>query len=145
MKITRSALNKIIKEVVEQEIEGPKSDVEYITADEAEALINKSNGAIFTATFVKVNGEVRKMNARKGVRAYLQGGQLAYNPAERGLITVYDVDCGRKAKAKGEDPKCYKMINKKTMRSLRIGNKQYVIKKGEASVDNPTSPPTPAL
>jgi hypothetical protein len=59
------------------------------------ALYNflKVRGSMFEVTFIKrTNGEVRHMNARIGVKKYLKaGGELKFNPFERGLIPVYDV------------------------------------------------------
>lgn len=49
-------------------------------------------GHIFTVRFVKRStGEVRVMNCRKGVRKYLKGGPMAYNPDDKGLLWVFDV------------------------------------------------------
>jgi hypothetical protein len=52
---------------------------------------NSGKGEIFTVTFVKKDGTTRTMNARLGVKRYLRGGDLPYNPLERGLLPVYDL------------------------------------------------------
>ena len=54
------------------------------------------------------------MNARLGVKAYLRGGELPYNPDEKGLIPVYDVKTGG-----------YRMVNINTITKLKIGNNEY--------------------
>jgi hypothetical protein len=49
-------------------------------------------GKIFSALFVKKNGEMRKMRARLGVKSHLKGGELSYNPSERNNLIVFDLD-----------------------------------------------------
>ena len=50
-----------------------------------------SDGKIFTVEFVKKDGTVRKMNARLGVKKHLKGGSLAFDPSERNLLPVFDM------------------------------------------------------
>jgi hypothetical protein len=50
-------------------------------------------GHIFTVTFIKRNSEeVRTMNCRIGVEKHLAGGDLNYNPLDKGLIVVWDLN-----------------------------------------------------
>jgi hypothetical protein len=50
------------------------------------------NGTMFTVHFIKrTNGEERTMNARTGVKKYLSGGELGYDPVEKNLLPVYDL------------------------------------------------------
>jgi len=64
-----------------------------ITKEEAERRIRESDdGKIFTVTFVKRStGETRVMNCRKGVKKYLRGGELKYDPSKKGLVSVFDM------------------------------------------------------
>ena len=64
--------------------------------------------AVFTATFIKKDGSVRVMNCRLGVKKHLKGGELKYNPIEKNLLTVFDMQ-------KGE----YRMINISTLVELK--------------------------
>ena len=48
-------------------------------------------GKIFTATFYKKDHTSRTMNCRLHVKKHLHGGTLKYNPKEKGLIPVYDL------------------------------------------------------
>jgi hypothetical protein len=57
------------------------------------------------------------MNARFGVKKYLKGGELPYDPIAKGLLPVFDVQ-------KGE----YRMINTSTLLGANIGNQQYIVK-----------------
>ena len=50
-----------------------------------------ADGKIFTIEFVKKDGSLRKMNARRGVRKGTVGKGLKYNAVERGLLPVFDM------------------------------------------------------
>jgi len=55
----------------------------------------KGSGRVFGVTFIKrTNGEVRDMNCRGGVKKHLRGGELAYDPKEKRLVTVFDMAKG---------------------------------------------------
>lgn len=81
---------------------------------EAYAKMKSSKGSVFTVTFVKKNGEVRKMNCRLGVTKHLKGGTLAYNPIEKLLLGVFDMQ-----------KKAYRMVGLATMFALKIGGVEY--------------------
>jgi len=50
------------------------------------------NGRIFGVKFLKrTTGELRTMSCRLGVKKFLRGGQLAFCPAEKQLLTVFDM------------------------------------------------------
>ena len=73
------------------------------------ALLN--TGQIFTVTFTKRStGEVRVMNARRGVKKHLKGGSLGYNATEKGLIPVYDMQ-----------KKAYRSIAAESITEIKIG------------------------
>ena len=76
--------------------------------DLAELIDSINNGQIFTATFIKKNGDTRIMNCRKGVAKHVKGGSLSFDPKERGLIGVYDLI------SKG-----YRFINRKTLTGIK--------------------------
>lgn len=71
---------------------------------------------IFTAQFVKKDGTIRRINCRLGVKKHLKGGEIAYNPSERGYLTVYDVQ-----------NKGYRMLNLNTLLSLTIDGITYEV------------------
>jgi hypothetical protein len=51
------------------------------------------SGRVFSVTFIKRgDGSTRYMKCRVGVRAYLKGGDMSYRPAEKGLVTVFDME-----------------------------------------------------
>ncbi len=103
--------------IVEQD-EGETSSIETINKGQAKNIIKDTKGKFFTVTFVKrTDGTTRVMNARLGVKAYLKGGTLPYNPEPKGLLPVFDVQ-----------KRAYRMINLRTVMNLKIGNKEYNVK-----------------
>lgn len=87
-----------------------------ISKNEAAQLIKNTKGKFFTISFTKKDGTNRVINARLGVKIYLKGGTLPYNPDEKGLIPVFD------AKAKG-----YRMVNLNTVNKLIIDKTEYEV------------------
>lgn len=103
------------------EPEKPESEIpeeqplQNISKLEAAQKIRDTKGQIFTVTFIKKsNGEKRVMNARLGVKAYLKGGVLPYDPNTKGLIPVYDIQS-----------KEYKMINIPGIVNLKAKGIEY--------------------
>jgi hypothetical protein len=55
-------------------------------------LQETANKRIFSVTFIKRStGEVRRMNAMRGVTKGVKGVGLNYNASEKNLLTVYDM------------------------------------------------------
>ena len=103
--------------LVEQNVNPPS--IETITSDQAKKIIKDTKGKFFTVSFIKrMDGKPRVMNARLWVKAYLRGGTLPYNPEAKRLIPVFDVQ-----------KRDYRMINIDTIFNLKIGNKEYNVKK----------------
>ena len=90
--------------------------VKTITKGQALNIIKATNGRIFTAEFYKKNGEYRKINCRLGVKSYLNGGELRFDPKLKGLIPVFDLQ------SQG-----YRMINLNTLTSIRDNKVSYVV------------------
>jgi len=77
----------------------------------------KSNGnKIFSAEFIKKNGQRRKMVARIGVKNHLRGGQNNVVRPDRSYMTVFDMQ-------KQE----YRTLNLRTLKKLRISGNTYEI------------------
>ena len=87
-----------------------------ISKNEAAQLIKNTKGKYFTVSFTRKNGTNRVMNARLGVKVYLKGGTLPYNPDEKGLIPVFDAKI-----------KKYRMININTVNKLIIDKPEYEV------------------
>ena len=89
-----------------------------VSRDELIQKIKDTKGAFFTVTFVKrTDGTTRTMNARFGVKKYLKGGELPYDPIAKGLLPVFDMQ-----------KNAYRMINTDTLIGAKIGNEQYIVK-----------------
>lgn len=74
-----------------------------------------SGNTIFGATFVKRStGEIREMVCRLGVKKGQVGGELPFDPIEKGLLPVFDM-------AKQD----YRMISLTTLKELRIKGTVY--------------------
>jgi hypothetical protein len=74
------------------------------------------NNKIFTVEFVKKDGTLRKMNARLGVRKGVKGVGMSWDPFERGMIPVFDMQ-----------KKEFRMINTRTMRTIKYKGTTYEI------------------
>lgn len=110
---------KIMEMLLEAEIEQaetPTTPAGSISKADAKTLIKATKGKFFTVTFTKKDGTTRVMNCRLGVKAYLKGGELPYDPEPKGLIPVYDM-------GKQE----YRMINTNTITNIKIGNKEFKV------------------
>jgi hypothetical protein len=89
--------------------------LQNISKLDAAQKIRETKGRMFTVTFIKKsNGQKRTMNARLGVKAYLRGGVLPYDPNTKGLIPCYDVQT-----------KDYRMINIQGIVNLKTGGVEY--------------------
>ena len=92
-----------------------------VSRDQLIALIiehrqNHENTA-FSCRFVKrTNNEIRTMNCRFGVTKHLKGGELKYNPEEKKLITVFDME-----KA------AYRCISTESLMAAKLQGIEYVV------------------
>lgn len=75
-----------------------------------------SDGKIFTVEFIKKDGTLRKMNARLGVKKYVKGVGLAFDPIEKNLLPVFDMQ-----------KNAYRMINATTIQSIKVGGVQIIL------------------
>jgi hypothetical protein len=82
-----------------------------------------NNGQIFTVEFIKrSNNEIRKMNCRRGVAKGVKGVGLKFDPSEKNLLTVYDMQ----AINNGADEKgAFRMVNLDSLISLRMNGSVY--------------------
>ena len=89
---------------------------EYLVA-ELNKLRERNASEVFTVSFIKRStGELRVMNCRFGVKKHLQGGELAYNPKEKNLLMVFDMQ------AKG-----YRSISLEGVESATINKVSYEV------------------
>lgn len=62
---------------------------QFMHVDEFRQVVG---GKIFSAKFLKKNGEIRTIKARLGVKKALKGGELTYNPSEHNNLIVFDLE-----------------------------------------------------
>ena len=60
------------------------------TRDEVLDLLK--DGTVVGIWFWKRDGTLRKMSARGGVYSYMRGGKKPFSDAEKGLVTVFDMN-----------------------------------------------------
>jgi hypothetical protein len=86
----------------------------YCKSWQAENLILNSNGRVFTVEHTKKDGTTRTTNCRLHVKKGVNGVGLKYNPIEKGLLPVYDMQI-----------KAHRMVNLKTITKLNIYGVHY--------------------
>jgi hypothetical protein len=104
--------------------------VEVVKLDKAHGLLSevKSSGSseFFTVEFIKrTTGELRVMNCRFGVTKHLKGGELSFDPVEKGLLIVYEVPVG--APTGGG----YRSIPMESIQRLTLRGKTYLVEEGQ--------------
>lgn len=87
-----------------------------ISKTKAKNILAKTKGEFFSVQFVKKDGTVRDMVCRTGVTKHLKGGELAFDPAEKGLMVVFEMD-----------KEGYRMINLKSLRKITVGGITYKV------------------
>jgi len=90
--------------------------MKIVSKNKAKELINSSKGQIFSVTFTKKNGETREMICRKGVKKHLKGGELMFDPNEKGLAVVFDMK-----------KNAYRMININTLEKIVVDKTAYSV------------------
>lgn len=80
-----------------------------ITKENVRERIQELKGKIFSVSFTKKDGSIRDMLCRTGVKKHLRGGELKYNPIDKGLLTVWDLQ-----------KKGYRMVNLEALISIKI-------------------------
>jgi hypothetical protein len=87
-----------------------------VSSQEAYNILSQSKGKIFSAIFIKKDGTVREMNCRTGVKKYLRGGSLSYNPSDYLNIPVFDLV-----------KKAYRTIKCDNLISFKLEGKMYKV------------------
>ena len=85
------------------------------TIKETLAEIQTANNTIFSLEFIKKDGTVRTMVARLHVKKGVKGTGMAYNPIEKGLLPVWDMQKNG-----------FRMINLKTVTKLQIKGEELI-------------------
>lgn len=89
----------------------------FMHVDEFRSIVG---GKIFSAVFIKQNGEVRKMVARLGVKSHLKGGELSYDPSTRNNLIVFDLE-----------KRAYRTIKFDNLLQIKYCSKEWDLFEGE--------------
>ena len=87
---------------------------------EIKKVIELLGDKIFTVTFTKKDGSIRVMNARRGVKKGVKGVGMSYNPTEKDLVVVFDMQ-----------KEAFRMINAKTIMEVKADKNIYKFQDGE--------------
>lgn len=88
---------------------------EQVNALQAYRLMKKSSSKFFSLEFIKrTTGEPRTMVCRLGVTKGLKGGKLKFDPIEKDLLPVYDMQ------AKG-----FRSISLDSINWVKVGGVTY--------------------
>ena len=89
----------------------------YIDRNKILELLEKNKSNIFSVVFLKKDGSIRRMLCRFGVKKHLKGGKLAFDPRERILLVVFDMQ-----------KEAYRMINLETISNITMKGVDYYVK-----------------
>lgn len=90
----------------------------HVSLYRAVKLMQETDGKVFRASFIKrTTGELRHMVCRTGVTKGVTGKGMNYDPADKGLMTVFDFQ-----------KKQFRMIALDGLKALRIAHKTYRVK-----------------
>lgn len=87
-----------------------------ITVESALKLIKSTNGSIFSVSFTKVDGSVRDMVCRLGVKKGITGKGMAYDPTELDLLPVWDMS-----------KHAYRMVKLDTLKAVKVDGRAYSV------------------
>jgi|TARA_Y100000310_G_scaffold219501_1_gene220900 hypothetical protein len=87
-----------------------------ITTTEAVQKMTDTNGKVFGVTFIKRStGEIRNGSYRTGVRKGVTGEGRKFDPEEKGLFGVYDMNNG------------FRFISLEGLLSITVGGVTYIV------------------
>jgi hypothetical protein len=84
-----------------------------------------ADGKIFSVEFVKKDGSLRKMNARLGVKKYVKGVGLSFNPTEKNLLPVFDLQ-----------KEAYRMINASTIQRIKLNGREIILENSTEELED---------
>ena len=105
-----------------------------ITRDKVWELIAIAEGEneAFGVTFIKKDGSLRRMSCKLGVKREVTGKGMSWNPIQRGMLPVFDLNAPPSKNAPLDEdgnPKrgAWRMINVNTMQSLTVDGVTYEV------------------
>ena len=87
-----------------------------LTKKEAFTILENSSGRIFSARFIKKDGTIRDVTARIDVKKGVKGEGLAFNPKEKNLLGVYDMQKNG-----------FRFVNINTLQQIKLNKETFKI------------------
>lgn len=88
-----------------------------VSRDQAARFLEQNTGGrIVSVYFQKADGTMREMVCRRGVRKYLRGGELPYDPKSRLLLPVFDMTLRQ-----------YRMVNIASLVSFKVSGETFIV------------------
>ena len=81
-------------------------------------------GQFCSVTFRKKDGTLRRLNGRTGVAKHTTGQGLSFNPADRGMIVMWE---SNKANRKSEKDKGYRFVTLDAVTEVRANHQVYTV------------------
>ena len=97
-------------------------DAQKIALHKVPALMK--TGLFVSVDFLKKNGDPRTITGRVGVAKHTKGVGMAYNPAERGMVVIYETT---KSNRKNDKDKGYRMVTLSRVTGVRANGKSFVV------------------
>ena len=93
-----------------------------ITSEQAFDILHlpETQTQFFSGTYAKLDGTIRTFNGRRKVTKHLRGGELKYNPDERGNVIYWDTTVEKGTTVP-------RTIRTDDLINLRIGKQDYII------------------
>lgn len=85
-------------------------------------ILEGTGGHFFGVTFTKKDGTLRKMTAEMHVGVGVVGVGRKFDPNQKGLISVYDVNARSRNREKRGD---HRFVTAKNVESIRYGGEEY--------------------
>jgi len=107
-----------------------------LTAQDIRDLVGDNN--FFGVTFIKkTTGEVRHMLAHPGMKKNLKGGARAYDPNDKGLMWVTDVNVFNRNRENGGDLG-RRSVNIAGIQEIRARGKRWIVQDDKLVETNTT-------
>lgn len=105
-----------------------------ITAQDIRELVGSNN--FFGVTFTKkTTGETRHMLAHPGMKKNLKGGARAYDPDDKGLMWVTDVNVFNRNRTTGGDLG-RRSVNIAGIQEIRARGKRWIVRNDKLTESN---------
>lgn len=98
----------------------------YFKPEDAFDILLQHHEQIVSVVFTKrTNNEERQLTGIMNCKRYVKGVGLAYDPADKNLMTIFDLDISRSLQPE-ERHKAYRSINMEMVSKISAGGKVFL-------------------